>query len=60
MVEETVHMSRLKERFAFEVSINESELLSLLKEITETTKTLYQLSSRMMETLEVMENNESR
>ncbi len=60
MTEETVHISRMKERLAFEVSINGSEILSLLKEIVETTKTLSSLSYRLMEALEVKENGESR
>lgn len=33
-VEETVHVSRMKEQLSFEVSVNRSEMLSLFKEIT--------------------------
>jgi len=58
--DETVHVSRMKERLAFEVSVNGSEMLSLLKEIMETTKTLSGLSHRLMETLEVLGDDESR
>lgn len=60
MNDETVHASRMKERLSFEVSVKSSEMLSLLKEIMETTKTLSGLSYRLMETLEVMGNDESR
>lgn len=60
MYDETVHNSKLKERLAFEVSINRSAMMSLLKEIMEATRTLSNLTQALMGTLEVMENDQSR
>lgn len=60
MYDETVHNSKLKERLAFEVSINSSAMMSQLKEIMEATRTLSNLTQALMGTLEVMENDQSR
>lgn len=60
MYDETVHSSKLKERLAFEVSINSSDMLSLLKNIIDEARTLSNLAQSLMGTLEVMENDQSR
>lgn len=60
MHEETVHNSQMKERLAFEVLVNRSEMLSLLKEIIETTRKLSGLSQHLMQALTVSEDDQSR
>jgi len=57
---ESVHSSGFKERLAFEVSVNSSEMLSLIKDIVETTRLLSGLAQNLMATLEVMEETQSR
>lgn len=55
-----VHPSRLKDRIAFEVCVNRSEVLSLIEQIMAKSKDLMVLSNRLTDALSVAEDNQSR
>ena len=58
--ENGVHASRRKERMAFEVCVNQSEALSLIKQITDKCDELKALSLRLVNTLSVGEEEQGR
>lgn len=60
MIEESVHNSHFIERLAFEVSVERSEALSLIKQIADKSKELAALSNRLIAMLQVTENDQSR
>jgi len=60
VADETVHNSRFSERLAFEVSIDGSEVLSLVKQISVKTRELTELSNQLIAAMRVAEENQGR
>lgn len=58
--EESVHTSHFSERLTFEVSVNSSEVLSLIKQITDKSKELTTLTNRLVSAVQVKGNDQSR
>ncbi len=51
--EETVHNAPIKEHLAFTVSINRSEVLSLIKQISDRSRELVALSNQLIAAVQV-------
>lgn len=58
MLDEKVHNSHYVDRLAFEVSVDKSEVLSLMKQIAVKTKELTILSNQLIAAVEVQEENQ--
>lgn len=53
MFDESVHNSHFSERLTFEVSVNSSEILFLIKQITDKSKELTILTNRLVSAVQV-------
>lgn len=60
MFDETVHASKMKERLAFEVCVDKSAALSLIKQIAVKCAELDALSQKLVGVLSVEEESQSR
>lgn len=58
MQDESVHYSHFKERLAFEVSVNSSEVLALVQKILEKNRELTQLANQLIAAVQVAESSQ--